>query len=525
MKEQDSQLPVLILTGASGFIGRHFLISLCDKYYIYALARRSQKSADIPSHKNISWIRVDIGNEREIKRVLNKISLNGGADYLLHFAGYFDFHNKNAPEYTRTNISGTKYILETAGKLNLRRFIFASSLAILDFSDPARIIDEHSVPDAVYPYAISKIAGEKLVEKFSATIPSTVIRFAAIFSDWCEHPPLYSMLCTWFSRRWDHRILAGKGNSAIPYLHINDLIHFLQCLLNVDSSLPRFHVLNASTGNCTSHRELFKTACAYNYFQTIKPIFLPKWFITVGLLAMNFTGVITGKKRFERLWMMKYIDKQLRVDSSQTKRLLNWEPQKRFTISRRLLFMIAKMKSNPYGWHYRNKVRISYAEMERPYIKIYEAMLNVKDDVVDKTLKQLISSKNAAKFSTYQKLKYESLSHRVEYIFKMLEVDVCTGDRSHILDYAQNLAEERFIEKFPSDEVINAIKLTANVVIDTLLAEESIKEMKQRIYDEIMLTLQMVMDEIEDTYERLSKDTFTEKNIFSTVADTSQIPL
>ena len=123
--------------------------------------------------------------------------------------------------------------------------------------------------------AFAKIAGEKLVQKYSDTIPSTVIRFAAIFSDWCEHPPLYSMLCTWFSGRWDHRILAGKGNSAIPYLHINDLTQFFHCLVNVESELPRYHVLNASPAFCTSHRELFKTAKAPRTFslrsRSLKP--------------------------------------------------------------------------------------------------------------------------------------------------------------------------------------------------------------------------------------------------------------
>jgi len=238
-----------------------------------------------------------------------------------------------------------------------------------------------------------------------------------------------------------------------------------------------------------------------------------------------FCTVIYRKKRFERYWMMKYIDKQLQVDSFYTRRLLHWEPAKRYNVSRRLLFMIAKMKSNPYGWHYRNRMRPSFAAAERPYIKIYEAMLDVKDQVIEKTLGQLLSSANADKFCTYQKLQYEKLYHRVDYICKMLEIDVCTGDRSHILDYAQNLAEERYLENFPLNEVISAIKLTANVIIQTLLSKESLKEMKQRIYDEIMLTLQMVMDEIEDTYVRLSGNVQIHEKVKPALTDPLPAPI
>ena len=132
------------------------------------------------------------------------------------------------------------------------------------------------------------------MEIFSSQFPCTTIRFAAIFSDWCEHPPLYSLLSTWFSGRWDHRILAGKGESAIPYLHINDLIRLFHCLINESPQLLPYQVLNASHGYCTSHSELFQMAYAYYYFQNVKPIYLPKWFITIGLLVRN---TVVGLKK------------------------------------------------------------------------------------------------------------------------------------------------------------------------------------------------------------------------------------
>jgi len=318
MKKRPSNLPVIVISGASGFIGSHFIQALCEDFFIYALARRSQKSADIPLHKNISWIRVDIANKADISGVIAEISKNGGADFFLHLAGFYDFQNKPNPEYTRTNVYGTQYILQAASTLNLQRFIFASSLAIIDFFNPERVINEKSAPDAEYPYAVSKRAGEQLTREFSLKSPCTIIRLSAIFSDWCEYLPLYSLLTTWLSNRWDRRILVGEGKSAIPYLHINDVISLFLSVIQKSKQLPRFHILNAGPKTSASQRDLFNVAYQYNYFRMEKPALIPKWFAAFGILLRNSLGVFLGKRPFERLWMLKYVDKQLIVDSSHT---------------------------------------------------------------------------------------------------------------------------------------------------------------------------------------------------------------
>lgn len=54
-------LPKVVITGASGFLGRHLLAVMKDRYRIYALARRSQRRVRAPVHPNISWHQADIG--------------------------------------------------------------------------------------------------------------------------------------------------------------------------------------------------------------------------------------------------------------------------------------------------------------------------------------------------------------------------------------------------------------------------------------------------------------------------------
>lgn len=504
MKNRPSTLPVLIVSGASGFIGRHVLTALCEHYYIYALARRPQKSAEVPTHENIVWIRVDITNEQAIKKTLADIAARGGADFFLHLAGFYDFRNKPDPRYRSTNVQGTKYILEACPALNLSRFIFASSLAIIDFTEKSIVIDETTPANATFPYAVSKREAESLVRQFSGVFPCTIVRLAAIYSDWCEYLPLYSLLSTWLSQRWDRRLLVGSGRTAIPYLHIHDLIYFFSCILQMTEQLDCFQILNASPRISTSQRDLFKIACHYNYFQSLNPVYIPKWFAGFGIILRNSWGFTIHKRPFERLWMIKYMDKQMIVDSTHTQILLQWKPTRRYHITRRLLFLISKMKSDPYTWHHKNRIRLREKADESQYLKIYEAMINLKESIIHEILNELASKNNAGKFSTYQKMTSAALYHCVEYIYRMLENDVRTGDRSQIMEYAHHLAEHRYLENFPAEEVMEAIKLTTNVIIRSLLTQEQLKEMKQRIYDEIIITLQMAIDEVEETYAHLS---------------------
>jgi len=112
LPDRPTNKPVLVLSGASGFIGRHIVDFFKEEFYIYALARRTQKMVNINFHPNINWIRVDIGEKEMVKGVMDQIAEAGGADYFIHLAGYYDFGNEPNLEYERTNINGTKNILE-----------------------------------------------------------------------------------------------------------------------------------------------------------------------------------------------------------------------------------------------------------------------------------------------------------------------------------------------------------------------------------------------------------------------------
>ena len=219
----NTDLPGIVITGASGFIGRHFLEAVRGKYRLFCMARRTQKEAGVSADDNIRWTQVDIANWDTLRDVVRCIKEHGGADFVLHLAGYYDFSNRENPAYERTNVIGTRNVLKLAKLIGTKRFIFSSSLAAFEFPASGNYITEEDKPDGQIPYAISKYKAEKLITDNAEWFPSAIVRLAAIYSDWCEYPPLFIFLSTWLSRKWNARILGGKGLSAVTYLHINDL--------------------------------------------------------------------------------------------------------------------------------------------------------------------------------------------------------------------------------------------------------------------------------------------------------------
>jgi nucleoside-diphosphate-sugar epimerase len=494
---------IMLITGASGFIGRHMLEHFKDDYLIFAMARRSQQISRIQEHENIIWQQLDIANTDMVRQAFAGIAKHGQLDVVLHFAGYYDFSNDDNEEYELTNVLGTRNILEESKKAGIRKFIFSSSLTVTEFVGKEILIDEKSPADAIFPYAITKAKAELMIQDYSAYFDCSIVRLAAIFSDWCEYGPLFMFLTSWLGGSWQSRMLAGKGITAIPYLHIEDLARFVTIDIQRKNEQP-CEILIASPDGSTTHQELFETAVCYQLRQKKRPILLPKWFARMGLQLRDWGGMVIGDRPFERPWMGRYIDSNLQVDASHTRRLLKWQPVHRYDVRRRLFFMIENMNSNPFEWDYRNYEAIYKNRTTRPNLLIYKYMINHEQAMIERTVDAFIALNDHERYGSYFKLKRSDLIMRTSKVFQMFKDAVRTRDRVHLLSYGKDLALKRFIEGFEAPEVIHAIKFIAESTVRYLSEADELEGLEKRIKDELFMTTQLLIDEVEDSFSRLT---------------------
>jgi nucleoside-diphosphate-sugar epimerase len=503
--------PSVLITGASGFIGKHLIDALKDRFEIIALARRSGTEAGVPFHPNIRWIQWNIANTFTFNDVMGYLIGRGGADVVVHLAGFYDYEYDNNPEYEKTNIRGTKNVLELARQLDTRHFIFASSLAACKFPPKGEAVNEETPADANFAYAQSKYKGEMFCKEYSRYFTSSVVRLAAVFSDWCEYGPLYQFIRSWLSGKLDARVLGGKGQSAITYIHICDVVRLIGSLIDNTETMPDYGVYIASPDGCTTHQELYTTITRDYYGHAKRYICVPRILAWPGLIAKRMLGRLqVVSPPFEKFWMLQYIDRQLHVDATKTRQLLDYSPTPRYHILRRMIYLLNNKKSHPNEWNLKNEAATK-RKTNRPSYMIYFCLVTYEGELLDQIEQTFQEDEYKRRIKNYLALDQKSFRIALSTLYSLLLASIRSADRTIMQQYIEGIALKRFNQGFDLEEVLCALQLFGDCIIEYLSGLEELKGLKQEIYDSIGLTMQLAMDEMEDIYESLRQREPTEK--------------
>lgn len=490
-------LPRLVITGASGFLGRHLLSVLKEEYEIVGLARRSQSRCGAPYHANISWHQVDIGNVRALGEVFDQIIDGGPVEVVVHLAAHYDFSGEEHPEYYRTNVDGLRHVLDQCRRLRPRRFAFSSSVAACAFPPRGAVLNEDSPPDGDHIYARTKALGEAMLAEYADDFPSVIVRFAAMFSDWCEYPPLYMFLRTWLSDAWNARVLGGKGQSAIPYLHVADAVCFLRRLMKRHEELDPGEVLICSPDGATTHRQLYDAATAYMYEQPRRPLHTPRPLILPGILAMNAMGRFMREKPFEKPWMAGYVDQQMTIDASRSRARLDWRPRKRRELIARLPFLLENRKADHVEWTRVNRDAMKMVR-PRPCLAIHALLQKHQEEIIQRYTDELREN-----VPRYQDLgtKDHEWNHRL--ILRQLCTAVRINERADFISYCSDLAARRLDQGFRPEDLIRALEILNQLCLDVVREDPEGQELTGYLNAHISMTVRFGIDRVKDTCERL----------------------
>ncbi len=498
-------LPRLIITGASGFIGRRLLDGLKERFQIVGMARRSQLRSGAPFHDNITWYQIDIGDRESTRTAFQFVRDSGGADFVLHLAAHYDFTGEDHPEYWRTNVDGLRNVLEECRDLELKRFIFASSVAACQFPPRGVRLNEDNPPDGDHIYAITKRQGEEMLAEYD-DVPSCIVRFAAMFSDYCEYAPMYIFLETWLSKAWNARILGGRGESAVPYLHIREVPMFFRRLFDRLDGVGQREVLICSPNETVNHRELFDLANLNFRGVRRKPVLMPAPLARVGVWGRDLLGRMLGNRPFERPWMVKYVDFVLAVDSSRTQGKLDWRPRERLCVQRRVPFMVENLKTDPLEWHRRNQAALKDIRV-RPNLRIHRLLEKHHDEIRRRFVNALLAgSAGATPFPSYQNVSKEILEWRFTVVLRHLLNAVRTSEKGLFTAYCRDLAEKRYDEAFAAEEVCRALTLLDQTCVEVLNRDPESQGLDEALRNYLTMTVQFGCDQVMEIYDELSGD-------------------
>jgi len=147
------------VTGATGFLGSHVARVLADQGADLRLLVRSTSNL-----KNLTGLKADTatGDLRDAASLEKAIS---GCETVFHVAADYRLWVRDPNEMYRSNVGGTRSLLEAARKNGVRRVVYTSSVATIGFKSDGQPADEDSpvsLSDMIGHYKRSKFMAEQL---------------------------------------------------------------------------------------------------------------------------------------------------------------------------------------------------------------------------------------------------------------------------------------------------------------------------------------------------------------------------
>src|ERR1700674_1016309 len=148
-----------LVTGATGFLGSHVARVLADQGADLRLLVRPTSNL-----RNLEGLKAETatGDLRDAGSLEKAMS---GCDTVFHVAADYRLWVRDPAEMYRSNVDGTRAILDAAQKNHVRRVVYTSSVATVGFTGNGHPADEDSpvlLADMIGHYKRSKFMGERI---------------------------------------------------------------------------------------------------------------------------------------------------------------------------------------------------------------------------------------------------------------------------------------------------------------------------------------------------------------------------
>jgi dihydroflavonol-4-reductase len=149
------------VTGATGFLGSHVARVLADggaqlRLLVRPTSNLKNLEALFSSGTKAETATGDLRDMASLEKAMS------GCDTVFHVAADYRLWVRDPGEMYRSNVDGTRAILEAARKNNVRRVVYTSSVATIGFTSDGRPADEES------PVSLAHMIGHYKRSKFIA---------------------------------------------------------------------------------------------------------------------------------------------------------------------------------------------------------------------------------------------------------------------------------------------------------------------------------------------------------------------
>ena len=271
----------VLITGASGFVGYHLIEeALNNDLEVYAAVRESSDISHL-SHFNIEYTYLDFGSLAALKEDMQAKQY----DYIIHAAAATRARSEKEYDYVNSVYTYNLAVAAKAVNINLKGFIFISSLAAIGpLNNLKGMITEETPPHPITAYGKSKLHAEERLKSIGS-LNYTILRPTAIYG------PRDTGIFLFFKQlKKGIEPYIGYSSQKLSFIYVKDLAKAtLKAIYICDQK-----AYNLSDGNFYNKYELGAIAKNVLDLKTVK-FHLPVIFVKILAFFSEKVGYLNNK--------------------------------------------------------------------------------------------------------------------------------------------------------------------------------------------------------------------------------------
>ena len=270
-----------LITGASGFIGKHLVRTLVEQGRDVRCLVRKTSDTQYLNDLGVEFFYGELLEKDSLKDIVKDVNI------VYHLAG--QIHSKYSKDFYKVNFDGTKNLVEECLTKKIDKFIFLSSIAAVGPNQRHDVLmNEQSLCSPISPYGMSKFKAEEfLVQTFKMTgFPVIIIRAPMVYGS-VEQSDVITKIVNLIQK--GHVFVVGDGKNLRSFCYIDNLIQGLMAAERSNNSGGEIYFI--SDKRAYTYDEIFQKI-AKQFGTTLKEIHLPRWLGSICGFAFKSLSVM-----------------------------------------------------------------------------------------------------------------------------------------------------------------------------------------------------------------------------------------
>ena len=213
----------ILITGASGFIGKLLVAKLAEVNSLYYITRGDV----LPEVTNATPIHVNLCDEKMVGMLPTDV------ECIVHLAQsryHRDFPSK-AEDIFDINIKATFHLLEWARQVNIKHFIYTSSANVYAQSEGPYKESSYTNPNSFY--GASKLIAEELVKQYQHYFRTSILRLFTVYGAG-QTNALIPNIIERIQSKSEITLAGGNGVHLTP-INVCDVVNVISHVIHSDN--------------------------------------------------------------------------------------------------------------------------------------------------------------------------------------------------------------------------------------------------------------------------------------------------